>query len=119
MSVRHCSPELVSGWCHFFGHIARDYVIGVAIRFSHRVLASDLFGGESAGDVSERVRVRTGAAVLPSFERSDRVYVTGLELEVEQLKVLLHTRWRHRLREHDVAALDVPPQDDLRRCLRS
>src|SRR5215210_47414 len=73
--------------------------------------------GKSAGDVSERVRVRTGAAVLTPVERGDRLHVGGLELEVEQLEVLLHARWRHRLREHDVAALDVPPQDDLGRRL--
>src|SRR5215204_5852087 len=86
-------------------------------RFGQGVATVDVFGGESAGDVGERVGVRTGAAVLASVERGDRVHVAGLELEVEQLEVLLHARRRHRLWEYDVAALDVPPQDDLRRRL--
>lgn len=43
----------------------------------------------SVGDVVERVRVRTGAAVLTPVERGDLFYVTWLELEVEQREVLL------------------------------
>src|SRR5919107_2421181 len=81
------------------------------------VLATDPFGDELAGDVGERVRVRAGAAVLPPVEDGDLVHIAGLELEVKELEVLLHTRWRHRLREYDVAELNVPPQDDLRRRL--
>jgi len=71
--------------------------------------APDQGRGELAGDISERVRVRTGASVFASVEPGDRIHVVGPELEVEQLEVLLHALWRHRLREYDVAALDVPP----------
>ena len=38
---------------------------------------------ELVGNFSERVRVRTGAAVLAPVERGDLVHVVGLELEVE------------------------------------
>src|ERR671919_697721 len=68
-----------------------------------------------AWHVGERVGVWTGAAALTLVERGDLLHIAGVELEVEQFEVLPHARWRHRLREHDVAALDVPPQDDLRR----
>src|SRR5215216_6742396 len=70
-----------------------------------------------AWHVGERVGVWTGAAALTLVKRGDLIHIAGVELEVEELEVLPHARWRHRLREHDVAALDVPPQNDLRRCL--
>ena len=37
----------------------------------------------------------------------------SVELEVEELEVGLHPRGRDRLRENNVAALDVPAQHDL------
>src|SRR5919202_4795030 len=81
------------------------------------VRVPEKYASESAGNVGERVRVRTGAAVLAPVERGDLIHVALLELEVEQLEVLLYARGRHRLREYDVAALYVPPQDDLSRRL--
>ncbi len=48
-----------------------------------RVRAPDLFGDESVGNVVERVRVRTGAAVPALVERGDRADVGGLEFEVK------------------------------------
>src|ERR687896_845402 len=71
----------------------------------------------SAWHMGERVGVRAGAAALTLVESGDLVHIARLDLEVEEFEVLPHARWRHRLREHDVAALDVPPQDDLRRRL--
>ena len=68
----------------------------------------------SARDVGERVRVRAVAAGLAAIERVDRLDVGRLELEVEDREVLRDPRRRHRLREDDVAVLDVPAQDDLR-----
>src|SRR5215207_1185297 len=70
-----------------------------------------------AWHVGERVGVWTGTAALTLVERRDLFHIARLELEVEELEVLPHARWRHRLREHDVATLDVPPQNDLRRRL--
>ena len=69
------------------------------------------------GKVDERVRVRTGAAGLAPVEGADSVDVGGLKFEIEQLEVLPHPRGRHRLREHDVATLEVPAQHYLRRRL--
>src|SRR3712207_3310960 len=62
-----------------------------------------------AWHVGEGVGVRAGAAALTLVERGDLFHVAGIELEVEELEVLPHSRWRDRLREHDVATLDVPP----------
>src|SRR5205085_2760946 len=45
----------------------------------------------------------------------DLRHVVVAELEVEQLEVLLHAGGRHRLREDDVATMDMPAEDDLRR----
>ncbi len=65
----------------------------------------------------ERVRVRTGAAVLAPIKRGDLVHVLRAELEVEDLEVLLHTRRRHRLGKHRSARVGtfsgraVVPQD--------
>src|SRR5215208_2307822 len=70
-----------------------------------------------AWHVGEGVGVRAAAAALTLVERGDFFHIVGIELEVEELEVLPHARWRHRLREHDVASLDVPPQNDLRRRL--
>src|SRR6185369_15025029 len=69
----------------------------------------------SAGDVVELVRVRTRAALLAATEPALVRHRVGVELEVEEFEVLLDPRRRHRLREHDVAALDVPAEHDLRR----
>src|SRR5215210_3801318 len=66
---------------------------------------------------SERVRVWTGASAFALVESGDLFHFVRPELEVEELEVLPHARWRHRLGEHDVSALDVPPQDYLRRRL--
>src|SRR5215210_8779614 len=57
----------------------------------------------------ERIGVRASAAVFALVERGDLVHVGVVQLEVEDIEVLLHARRRNRLREHDVAALDVPP----------
>ena len=79
-------------------------------------VAEDLrAAARSARDVVHDVRVRPGAAVLAAVEPRDRLVVGRLELEVEELEVLLDPLGRRRLREDDVAALDVPAQDDLRR----
>src|SRR5215203_3994302 len=67
-----------------------------------------------AWHVGERVGVWTGTAALTLVERRDLFHIAGVEFEVEEFEVLPHARWRHRLREHDVTALDVPPQNDLR-----
>ena len=50
----------------------------------------------------------------PGRARRSSSTSAGVELEVEDLEVLAHPLGRHRLREDDVAALDVPAQDDLR-----
>src|SRR3712207_2143014 len=68
-----------------------------------------------AWHVGERVGVWAGAAALALVERGDLFHIAGIELKVEEFEVLPHARWRHRLREHYIAALDVPPQNDLRR----
>src|SRR5215212_1194756 len=70
-----------------------------------------------AGNHVELVRVRTHAAILATVECGNRLHVLGCEFEVEDLEVLLHARRRNRLGEYYVGALDVPAQDDLRRCL--
>ena len=67
----------------------------------------------SAGDVVELVGVRAGA--LAPVERGDRDHVRLVELEVEEREVLLDPAAVDRLREDDVAALDVPAEGDLRR----
>src|SRR5579875_186989 len=66
----------------------------------------------SARDVVERVGVRARALVL--VQRRDVGHVGVGELEVEELEVLLHALAGDRLREDDVAALDVPAEGDLR-----
>ena len=66
-------------------------------------------------------RRRTSSGFGPSRPASPRsspsIAATSarLELEVEELEVLPDPRRRHRLREDDVPALDVPAKDDLRR----
>src|SRR4051812_10345715 len=67
----------------------------------------------SAGDVVERVGV--GAGALAAVQPGQRRHLVGPELEVEQREVLLDALAGHRLREDDVAARDVPTQDDLGR----
>src|SRR5215208_6364363 len=66
----------------------------------------------SAGDVVELVRVR--ARALVAVEGGDRRHRRFVELEVEDVEVLLDPAPGHRLREDDVAALDVPAERDLR-----
>src|SRR5215210_4462311 len=66
---------------------------------------------------SERVRVWTGASAFALVESGDLFHFARPELKIEELEVLPHARWCHRLGEHDVAALDVPPQDVLGRPL--
>src|SRR5919107_3856970 len=70
-----------------------------------------------AWHVGERVGVWPGTTALTLVERGDLFHIAGVEFEVEELEVLPQARWRHRLREHDVATLNVPPQNDLRRRL--
>src|SRR6478752_3216172 len=77
--------------------------------------ASRRVGGcRSVGDVVERVGVRAGAALLAAVETGDPRDLVVAEREVEDLEVLLHPLGVHRLREDDVAALDVPAQGHLR-----
>src|SRR5690242_2087088 len=67
----------------------------------------------SVGDVVERVRVGPATALLALVQLGDRDGVVRAQLEIEDLEVLLDPLRRHRLGEHDVTALDVPPQNDL------
>src|ERR1700733_7493373 len=62
-------------------------------------------------------RVRVGAHALVLVQRADRLDVLTGELEVEDFDVLGDALGLDRLREDDVAALDVPAQDDLGRRL--
>ena len=55
----------------------------------------------------------SGPVRSPRSSASIRSIFLRGELEVEDVDVLLDPRGRHRLREHDVAELDVPAQDDL------
>ena len=63
-------------------------------------------------------RCRGSGRVRPASPRSRALIAatsSAVELEVEDGEVLLHPLAVHRLREHDVAALDVPAQGHLRR----
>src|ERR1700723_762692 len=61
--------------------------------------------------------VGVGADALVLVQRADLGYVTARELEVEDVEVLPDPGRGDRLRENDVAALDVPAQHDLGRGL--
>src|SRR5438105_3607994 len=65
---------------------------------------------ETRPSPGERVGVRAGAAAFVQFR--DRGHVLGLEFEAENVQVLPHPVPLHRLREHDVAQLQLPAQDD-------
>src|ERR1700751_3950593 len=67
------------------------------------------------GDVVELVGVGTGAARFAAVQAGDGVHFVAGEVEVEDVEVRLHPLAVHRLREHDVAALDVPAQHHLGR----
>src|SRR6201995_336925 len=60
---------------------------------------------------AEARRVRTGA--VAGIESGDRRQVVLGQLEVEEVEVLAHPRRGDRLRDHHVAELQVPAQDDL------
>src|SRR2546423_8584709 len=60
----------------------------------------------------ESVRVRPGSPGL--VELADRRHVLVVELEAEHVDVLPDPLGRRRLRENDVAELDVPAQHHLR-----
>jgi hypothetical protein len=66
-------------------------------------------------DPVQRVRVGPGAARLAPVEPGERGHVLLGELEVEQREVLAHPLAPRRLREDDVAALEVPAEGDLGR----
>src|ERR1700722_5472171 len=61
--------------------------------------------------------VRVGAGALVPVQRGDRFVVLAGQLEVEDVDVLPDPGRGDRLGEDDVAALDVPAQHDLGRCL--
>src|SRR5215218_7467547 len=67
--------------------------------------------GRSVRDVVEAVGVRAGAGV--PVQAADGGHLLPVELEVEDAEVLLHPAAGDRLREDDVAALDVPAQRHL------
>src|SRR6202012_3491685 len=69
----------------------------------------------SVGDVVESVGVGTRASRFAAVQAGDGVQFVAGEAEVEDVEVRLHPLTVHRLREHDVAALDVPAQHHLRR----
>src|SRR5258708_27530573 len=49
------------------------------------------------------------------IERFDPLHVLVIELEIERADVLLHPLGPNRLRNDDQAAVEMPPDDDLRR----
>ena len=65
------------------------------------------------GRADEGVRVRAGA--LAGVERLDGGHLVLAEVEVEDVEVLLDPLRRDRLGDDDVAELQVPADDDLRR----
>src|SRR5262245_36423482 len=65
-------------------------------------------------DPGEGIGIRSDPSALTPVERIDRCHLLGGQLEVEHVEVLLHSLTVHRLRGDDVAALDVPAEDDLR-----
>src|SRR4051794_26471581 len=71
--------------------------------------------GDAVARSAEVVGVRPGALV--AVERGDCVHVVVGQVEVEDVDVLPHPLGLHRLREDDVAQLDVPAQHDLGRGL--
>ena len=88
----------------------------VAVNFYRAASCSGWSTGSTpalARHVGEPVGVGAGPAGLAAVEPGDPLDVGGLELEVEDLEVLADPLRRDRLREHDVAALDVPAQDHL------
>ena len=70
------------------------------------------------GYVSENpvigIRVWSHASAFPLVECVNRRDVLGGQRKVEYVKVLLHPLTMGRLRDNDVAVLDVPAKDDLR-----
>src|SRR6478672_9176292 len=56
-----------------------------------------------------------GADPLAGVEAGERRHVVLAQLEVEDLDVLADPLRRHRLRDRDVAELQMPAQDRLRR----
>src|SRR6185312_12868843 len=60
-------------------------------------------------------RARVGADALAPVERVDRPHLISGELEVEHVEVLADSLRRDRLRDHDVAELQVPANHDLPR----
>src|SRR5438552_786465 len=66
--------------------------------------------------VIEMRRIRPDPAVVAP-QRRDLVHLGAGQFEVEDLEVLLDAGRGHRLRDHDVAELEVPAQHDLRRGL--
>ncbi len=64
--------------------------------------------GISARNVVEDLRIRAESTCFTLVERGDLRDVPVIEAEVEDLEVLLHPLWRHRLREHHIAALNMP-----------
>src|SRR3954453_14118335 len=86
-----------------------EYAYPVSLRQAHS--APGRFHG-SSGRVEG---VRVGPGPLTPVERRDGRHLRVVELEVEQREVLLAPAPGHRLREDDVAPLQVPAQRHLSR----
>src|SRR5690349_135179 len=62
-------------------------------------------------------RLRVGADPVALVERADGAHLLVVELEAEDVEVLGDSLGRHRLRDHDVAELEVPADHHLTRGL--
>src|ERR1043166_2108148 len=67
-----------------------------------------------SGDPLEGVGVRSTPSVFALVEGIDGRDLLSGKFEVEHIAVFLHPLATTRLRDHDVAMLDVPAKDDLR-----
>jgi hypothetical protein len=75
--------------------------------------SSVTFSRRASRDPVERVWVGAEASAIALVERVDRRHLVVGEFEVEESVIFFHSLAADRLREDDVAVLDVPAQDHL------
>src|SRR5699024_10058525 len=66
------------------------------------------------GSLVEGVRIRAAASCLTLLDRGDALHLLLSELEAEHVRVAADALRLGAARDHDIAALDVPADDDLR-----